>query len=84
MTKPKEKKEKISVATEVHRELPLCPFHTDRELPLCPFHTDRELPLCPFHTDRELEVLRWENRRNMLLAVSLMAIIALCYYAFIA
>nr|XP_023662709.1 coiled-coil domain-containing protein 167 [Paramormyrops kingsleyae] len=34
--------------------------------------------------DRELEVLRWENRRNMLLAVSLMAIIALCYYAFIA
>ncbi|KAL6473761.1 hypothetical protein MHYP_G00173220 [Metynnis hypsauchen] len=33
--------------------------------------------------EKELEVLRGENRRNMLLSVALLAISALFYYAFI-
>lgn len=33
--------------------------------------------------DRELEVLRRENRRNMMLSVALLAISALFYYTFI-
>ncbi|XP_072558820.1 coiled-coil domain-containing protein 167 [Paramormyrops kingsleyae] len=99
MTKPKEKKEKISVATEIDRieeRRSLCQRNLERaeyrhrreELSEQDRQTlEDEMTITKERIqkyDRELEVLRWENRRNMLLAVSLMAIIALCYYAFIA
>lgn len=34
---------------------------------------------CP---DKELALLRGENRKNMLLSMALLAVSALCYYAF--
>ncbi|XP_048841373.1 coiled-coil domain-containing protein 167 [Brienomyrus brachyistius] len=100
MTKPKEqKKEKISVATEIDRveeRRSLCQSNLERaeyrqrreQLSGQDRQTlEDEITLIKERIqkyDRELEVLRRENRRNMLLSVALLAIAALCYYAFIA
>lgn len=47
-------------------------------------HTSHITHIYPISlSDRELEVLRGENRRNMMLSVALLAISALFYYTFI-
>ncbi|XP_018590663.1 coiled-coil domain-containing protein 167 [Scleropages formosus] len=100
MTKPKEKKkEKISVATEIDRieeRRSLCQdsldkaeyrrrrgqlSEKDRKV------LDEEVTIITERIqkyERELEVLRSENRRNMMLSVALLVLLALFYYAFIA
>ncbi|XP_062406549.1 coiled-coil domain-containing protein 167 [Sardina pilchardus] len=99
MTKPKEKsREKISVASEIDRVeerktrcndlLERAEFRrrkeelSDEDSKLL----EDEMTLMTERIqkyDRELEILRGENRRNMMLSVALLAISALFYYTFI-
>lgn len=99
MTKSKQRKrEKISVASEIdrveekrsrcHDSLEVAEFRKRREEMS---DQDRqaledEMTLMNermIKLDKELEVLRGENRRNMMLSVALLTISALFYYAFV-
>ncbi|KAI4903877.1 hypothetical protein NFI96_022129 [Prochilodus magdalenae] len=99
MTKSKStKKEKISVANEIDR-IEEQRLHCQNNLERAEFRHRREqlsdedrqiledemtIMNERIHTyEKELEVLRGENRKNMMLSVALLAISALFYYAFI-
>ncbi|KAL7857959.1 hypothetical protein AOLI_G00180610 [Acnodon oligacanthus] len=99
MTKSKNtKREKISVANEIDRieeqllrcqsSLERAEFRHRREQLLDEDRQALEDEMTIMNEriqkyEKELEVLRGENRRNMLLSVALLAISALFYYAFI-
>ncbi|XP_055741176.1 coiled-coil domain-containing protein 167 [Salvelinus fontinalis] len=98
MTKSKDKREKVSVASEIdrveerrlrcHDSIERAEFRRRREELSDQDRQSLEDEMTIMNErmqkyDKELEVLRGENRRNMVLSVSLLAISALFYYAFI-
>ncbi|KAM9356023.1 coiled-coil domain-containing protein 167 [Pholidichthys leucotaenia] len=98
MTKSKDKrKEKISVATEIDRleerrarcqdNLERAEFRSRKEELSVRERQELEDEMAIMNErvqklDKELEMLRGENRRNMLLSVALLAVSALFYYIF--
>lgn len=98
MTKSKDKREKISVASEIDRveeKRSRCQGNLDK----AEFRKRREelsdqdsqaledemtiMTERVQKLDKELEALRGENRRNMMLSVALLALSAVFYYAFV-
>ncbi|XP_053737444.1 coiled-coil domain-containing protein 167 [Synchiropus splendidus] len=98
MTKNKDKRrENISVATEIDRleerrarcqdNIERAALRTRKEQLSEKDRQDLEDELAIMNErvqklDKELQILRGENRRNMLLSVALLAVSALFYYAF--
>lgn len=98
MTKSKDKREKVSVASEIdrveerrlrcHDSIERAEFRRRREELSDQDRQSLEDEMTIMNDrmqkyDKELEVLRGENRRNMMLSVALLAVSALFYYAFI-
>uniref|UniRef100_A0A8C2GFK7 Uncharacterized protein n=2 Tax=Cyprinus carpio TaxID=7962 RepID=A0A8C2GFK7_CYPCA len=71
------KKEKISVASEVNGIL----IHIKLYVIFCQFYLI--VSFIFYSSEKELQVLRGENRKNMMLSVALLAISAFFYYTFI-
>lgn len=98
MTKTKDKREKISVASEIDRveekrsrcqsNLNKAEFRKRREELSDQDRQALEDEMTIMNErvlklDKELEALRGENRRNMMLSVALLALSAIFYYAFV-
>uniref|UniRef100_A0A4W5NHY2 Coiled-coil domain-containing protein 167 n=1 Tax=Hucho hucho TaxID=62062 RepID=A0A4W5NHY2_9TELE len=98
MTKSKDKRKKVSVASEIdrveerrlrcHDSIERAEFRRRREELSDQDRQSLEDEMTIMNErmqkyDKELEVLRGENRRNMMLSVALLAVSALFYYAFI-
>ncbi|XP_010862642.1 coiled-coil domain-containing protein 167 [Esox lucius] len=97
MTKSKDRREKVSVAREIDRveerrlqcqgSMEKAEFRRRREDLSDPDRQALEDEMTIMNErvqkyDKELEMLRGENRRNMMLSVAVFAVSALFYYAF--